>query len=108
MGTVVGNDRSRSTWSATPPMHLGVYRVPFCLAIPPKNGQSRSLSSGFNIGARSLVLSVQEAVAFLFQQKEDPGGACSRSSQVSGIVSWARPVELFRYRYTAGDGLSTP
>ena len=35
----------------TPPMHLGM--IPFCLAIPPKNGQSRSLSSGFNIGVRS-------------------------------------------------------
>jgi hypothetical protein len=39
------------------PMHLGV--IPFCSAIPPKNGQSRSLSSGFNIGALSLVLKIQ-------------------------------------------------
>jgi hypothetical protein len=43
-----------------------------------------------------------------FQQKEDPGAACSGPSQVSGIVSLARVVELFRYRYNAGDGLPTP
>jgi hypothetical protein len=29
------------------------------VVIPLKNGQSRSLSSGFNIGARSLVLKIQ-------------------------------------------------
>ena len=40
-----------------------------------------------------------------FQQKEDPGAACSRSSQVSGIVSSALAVELFGYRYNAVDGL---
>ena len=50
-------------------------------------------------------MTVQEAVAFLFQQKEDPGAACSRSSQVSGIVSSALAVELFGYRYNAVDGL---
>jgi hypothetical protein len=41
-----------------PALHLGV--IPFCLAIPPKSGQSRSLSSGFNIVARSLVLKYNE------------------------------------------------
>ena len=56
----------------------------------------------------SLKMTVQEAVAFLFQQKEDPGAGCSRSSQVSGIVFTPRAVELFRYRYTTGDGLPTP
>ena len=35
--------------------------IPFCLAIPPKSGQSRSLSSGFNIVARSLVLKYNES-----------------------------------------------
>lgn len=53
------------------------------------------------------LMTVQEAVAFLFQQKEDHGAACSRSSQVSGIVSSALAVELFRYRYNAVDGLPT-
>jgi hypothetical protein len=56
----------------------------------------------------SLKMAVQDAVAFLSQQKEDPGAACSRFSQVSRLVSSARPVELFRYRYTVGDGLPTP
>ena len=41
------------------------------------------------------VSSSDMADAFLFQQKENPGAACSRSSQVSGIVSSARAVELF-------------
>jgi hypothetical protein len=49
----------------------------------------------------------EEAVAFLFQQKEDPGAACSRSSQVSGIVSSALAVELFGYRYNAADRVLT-
>lgn len=59
----------------------------------------------FNARAGPLKMTVQEAVAFLFQQKEDPGAACSRSSQVSGIVSSALAVELFGYRYNAVDGL---
>jgi hypothetical protein len=62
----------------------------------------------FNARPGLLKMTVQEAVAFLFQQKEDPGAAFSRSSLVFGIVFSARPVELFRYRYTAGDGLPTP
>ena len=53
----------------------------------------------------SLKMTVQEAVAFLFQQKEDLGAACSRSSQVSGIVSSTRAIELIGYRYNAVDGL---
>ena len=48
IGTMVGNDNSRSTWSATPPMHLGV--IPFCLAIPPKNGQSVPSAQGSTSG----------------------------------------------------------
>ena len=36
-----------------------LWRWELGLAIPPKNGQSLSLSSGFNIGARSLVLKIQ-------------------------------------------------
>ena len=40
-----------------------------------------------------------------FTAKRRPEAACSRSSQVFGIASAARPVELFLYRYTAGDGL---
>jgi hypothetical protein len=54
----------------------------------------------------SLKMTVQEAVAFL-SQKEDLK-LLARSSQVSGIVSSARSVELFGYRYNDGDSLSTP
>jgi hypothetical protein len=54
---VVGSDKSKWTWSATPPMHAGL--TPFCFAIPPKYGQRRSLTSGPSIGSRSFVLKMQ-------------------------------------------------
>jgi hypothetical protein len=37
--------------------------------------------------------------------KRGPGAACSRYSQVTGIISSALAVELFGYRYNAVDGL---
>jgi hypothetical protein len=55
----------------------------------------------------SLKMIAQEAVAVL-ASKRGPWSRLQRSSQVSGIVSSAWAVELFRYRYNAGDGLPTP
>jgi hypothetical protein len=52
-------------------------------------------------------MTVQEAVEFVLQQKEDSGAACS-GLRKSPECFLGAGVELFPYRYTAGDGLPTP
>jgi hypothetical protein len=55
----------------------------------------------------SLKMIAQEAVAVLASKKRTLELLAAVFASLL-IVSSVRPVELFRYRYTAGDGLPTP
>jgi hypothetical protein len=55
----------------------------------------------------SLKMTALEAVAFLASKKRTLELLAAVFARLL-IVSLARAVELFRYRYNAGDGLPTP
>ena len=57
MEMVEGSESRMWTWSGTPPISMAF--IPFCRAMPPRNGQSLSRSGGGISGRRALVLKTQ-------------------------------------------------